>query len=108
LEEDILRQAMELVDGMTREEIRKLLWYAKGDWCIKELIQIGDTVIYAEGFENSIEPDSYELRYKQDLVYSSESLKSVLCSANFPQGVEYSQEELDIIKRDEFYVYTQW
>lgn len=108
MEKDILSQAIELVDVMTREEIRKLLWYAKGDWCLKLLIQVGDTTLYADGFENSIQPDGYELIYKHDLVYSSESLKAVLNSANFPKDMLFSQAELDIISKDEFYLYTQW
>lgn len=111
MEKEILKTAYAFSDQLktvlNHQEMRQFVFHSLGNYVTKELARRTHTVLIAQGWEYFPEPELYLLYGYGDLVYTSDSLNALLCSANYG-GRDYAEDEIQDLAKDEMALRAKW
>jgi hypothetical protein len=95
------------LEGMTNKQLRELIIAAQGKFVEKHLGGIGETQVYAQGFENSPEPRLFKITYEGETLDVQYEIQELFQVSNYPWAV-INEDEIDTLSQMTDLMLSRW
>jgi hypothetical protein len=95
------------LNNLTKKELRELIIRARGEFLQKYLGGVGETHIYALGYENNPDPSYFKLSYEGQVIYIDSDIDSLLITDNY-EHENIDEDEIDTLSQMTELMLSRW